>query len=800
MNQARKRGRTSAGGGRRLSTVVKGKKHRLSTASQGGNGQISKFFNYFLRFVSVALFLLSQYQFIWGEDKKGALEPLVGAVLFGLSFFFEVKLPPLRQLFRAESPSKPLSPSRPFFLDKYGFGITALLFVFYVITLMWRALTQTHLIIGGFDMLDYYPYRLYWIRSLLEGDPALWNPYFKIGQPFLAWPTVTPGSPFNLLWFIFPGNYALTVETALHYLLAAFGFYVLMRSLGCGWKAGALAGMAYSFGGYFMARTLQAQVWLWFTAAWAPWVVWAADKALKEKRVFWVAVTSLLATLTYFEGHPQMTQYVLIIMGAYLVGSWISGATDWKTFLQVGVGTFVGFVLTSAVLLVPQSHFVRYTDRWHWGYTNIMENYITPDALMLFLDPMRGAPMDPRGFHLRMGYQEVGNYLGYIPLALFFASLFYARKIGRVLWMSLIVLLFGLMAMGESNFASKAVFNFFYHFFPFFTHHRSLGRLMIIADFFAVCCAGLAFDYFERKFRAINNVWSWVALAAVLVTAVDLWHYGHVFFDLQDAGNYTNKGCMFPERVVDQVLADPSYPRIQPQNEGDASLVYKLAQPFVVPEDTLIQDVADYIHPMRDRWDSPLADLVNMKYIFSERLFAAPTDRWKPLEQNIVVNAKALPRAFVVGGYENSPATGNDDVQRLQNGQVDGSKEVLLYSPPDLGFPSQPAYLGEAKISHYGNNEVEFDCATQQPGLLFFSDPYFPGWEAEVDGQSAPLLKADHCFRAVPLPHPGSHHIRMAYRPWDIRLGALLSLIGWLSCGGILFFGKKLKFFAAPKV
>lgn len=71
------------------------------------------------------------------------------------------------------------------------------------------------------------------------------------------------------------------------------------------------------------------------------------------------------------------------------------------------------------------------------------------------------------------------------------------------------------------------------------------------------------------------------------------------------------------------------------------------------------------------------------------------------------------------------------------------------------------------------------------PALLLLSEPHYPGWQATVDGQPAPVLRADYVLRAVPVP-AGQHTVELTFRPASFTVGAVVSGLALLTLAGLL--------------
>ena len=84
-----------------------------------------------------------------------------------------------------------------------------------------------------------------------------------------------------------------------------------------------------------------------------------------------------------------------------------------------------------------------------------------------------------------------------------------------------------------------------------------------------------------------------------------------------------------------------------------------------------------------------------------------------------------------------------------------------------------------------GLNEMRFTAAANRDGLLVFDETYYPGWVAEVDGNPAPVIRADYAFMAVPIAQ-GRHDVRFRFAPPLVRTGGWLSAISALLIVSIL--------------
>jgi len=141
---------------------------------------------------------------------------------------------------------------------------------------------------------------------------------------------------------------------------------------------------------------------------------------------------------------------------------------------------------------------------------------------------------------------------------------------------------------------------------------------------------------------------------------------------------------------------------------------------------------------------------------------------------NVVESTTYLPRVWVVPEalVARSP---EDALEIMRREDFDPRRRVVLEeAPPWKGDAACTPSECRAAIVSYGSNRIEVEAALDGRGFVVFSEVYYPGWVARVDGEEKPVLRADYALRAVAL-GPGSHRVEMVYESRSFRRGVLLS-------------------------
>jgi hypothetical protein len=142
-----------------------------------------------------------------------------------------------------------------------------------------------------------------------------------------------------------------------------------------------------------------------------------------------------------------------------------------------------------------------------------------------------------------------------------------------------------------------------------------------------------------------------------------------------------------------------------------------------------------------------------------------------------------LPRAKFYTDWQ----AGLDDAQTLQQLRApdwDPTRQVLISETIAGSSPSPTVGPSEASITRYAPKHITVKTRSSAAGILLLNDRWHPDWKVTVDGQPAPLLRANFLMRGVAVA-AGEHTIEYRFDPPHQALWVSLSAVA----AGLLLVG-----------
>ncbi len=381
-----------------------------------------------------------------------------------------------------------------------------------LVVIFLRQAAFTNLIFPRGDTFFYfYPYWEYRAQSLLAGRLPLWNPYIFMGVPFLANSQAGVFYPLNLPLIFFPAPVAVKITIIVHLIIAAWGTYLLARSIfNLQSLSAAFAATLFALGGYLTAQVehvnqLQGLAWLPF-ALWATYQAIshptplrygdyrqpsAISKIIVHCSLFPCSLLSLFIALQLTAGHTQTTFITLVACIIVAIYSHFTHHASRITLHNVlgfgflGFGILLGFSL-AAIQLLPTLELSRLSLRGGGLPLN--------EAISFSLNPLLiGRALLPG--YSRMIFSEFVGYIGVIPLTLAIVGVTQIRR-DKLIMLAAIIAFVGLFfAFGGYN----PIYLLLARFVPGFNLFRVPARWLVLWSLGASLLAGFGLQHLQLK-------------------------------------------------------------------------------------------------------------------------------------------------------------------------------------------------------------------------------------------------------------------------------------------------------------
>ena len=651
-------------------------------------------------------------------------------------------------------------------------------------------------------------------RELHLGHFPLWDPSIWAGQSLIGQTQPGPLFPLTLLFLLLPLDHGYLQSAYLNgywvvlHALAALACYALCRDWGRSRTGAILAAIGFGCGGF-----LGTVAWLDVAAGaiFTPLVLLFLARSLEGRRPYSRAACSgLFLGLAWLSGHHEIPLLVsLLFIAIWAVAVWVR-----KSAVPLAC---VALVITGQVL--PTIEFGRLSQRWV-GTTEPVgwDDKIPYTIATVYSLPAHGLlytflPNADR-------YADCAPFLGLAIVALAIVGLSTIGQTPRVRWIALATAVSLLFALGAATPFHGAL----YSLLPGLGKARMPVRAL--HTFNLGLCLLAAYGWDELRARpfppllqrglllvgllitgwAIGNpalddrllLSGFLALAlaaslsakltptalAALWVTVSLTEL-HGVSTATYSSRYRDDQFRFVKRLAENKdIADflraaerQSPVRIAvkeedvPINYGDYHGVDAL-QGYVagVPRNLLRAE----LHT--DRSQSLLAVT---HYLGKEPARTGQVSMYEGKSGvKVFANPDAMPRVWSVHEIIRA-STGPDLRDRVQVQPIDFHRQaVLLGDAPTLELCDGD----EVKLNSRNPDRVRLTATMRCTGMVILADSYYPGWQATVDGRSAPIWEAYGAIRGVVVP-AGDHQVEFRFRPGSVYLGAGLFLLGLLATG-----------------
>ena len=329
---------------------------------------------------------------------------------------------------------------------------------------------------------------------------------------------------------------------------------------------------------------------------------------------------------------------------------------------------------------------------------------------------------------------------------------------------------------------------------PLLDNLREMRRAMFTADcwrsfWIIVIGAGILLLYLTKKMKATY------AVGAIMVLClIDMWQVDKRYLNDEMFVEKSQRDAPQPMTATDkQILQDKSLDyRVlnlasNTFNENETSYYHKSIGGYHAAKLRRYQEMIDaYIAPEMQKLMPAIAD--------------AQGDMTKVAGDSLYPVLNMLNTKYVImplqGGQtvpiQNPYAYGNawfvDKVNYVDNAnqEIDmiGKLNLRHEAVADKKFQQQ---LGAAvdqenavvTIKSYEPNHLTYDVQSDKGGIVVFSEIYYPGWTATIDGQPAELGRVNYILRALNV-KAGQHQVELSFHPKSVERTETIAYVAFV--------------------
>ncbi|TGN13732.1 YfhO family protein [Leptospira ilyithenensis] len=348
--------------------------------------------------------------------------------------------------------------------------------------------------LGGFDWDQHFFYLESTRKPIVDfKEFPFWNPYYGGGVPVLENPQVKFLAPTNLFSFFFGTIIGLKFSILFYHLVGSLGCIYLFHNVLKFHPFPALfSSILFMFCGWHSQHVFPGHS-QFFSTPILPFIIAFLIRFIKEQKPIYCFLSSFSAALLLFEGNIYIFLYTNLFLSLLSIYYLFSKETRSITF-DIWKFLILTFLLSSYRLLPEMDYFFQYgafykADSLSLNVWNILDIFTNSSQ-----HPFLAFPIPNQEYR----WWEYGNYIGYLPLIVFFSLLGFTKKADFPFLILLILSL--LLMLGDFHFLSPA------HLLsqiPGFSNTRCYARWGIVFVFIFSILAG---TYLNRLIDLLTSL------------------------------------------------------------------------------------------------------------------------------------------------------------------------------------------------------------------------------------------------------------------------------------------------------
>lgn len=609
--------------------------------------------------------------------------------------------------------------------------------------------------------------------------------------------------------------------------------------------AGAVSALTFTYAGYLTSFPVQ-QITILETAIWLPLALLFLDRAFHHPRPLpQVILAGMVLACTLLAGHPQTAMYVVYTTLAYgLFLAWSTRNAPYEMGNRYSVLRIAYLVLLplllgltlAAIQLVPTLAFITRSTRAGLNYDTVAWGFPLAEMThLLYPGYFGGSP----------------QYLGILPPILALAALFVVRARREVLFWFIFGLAALLLAFGGNTFLYNVAYLLAPGFGAVRNQERIIYLFSfavgVLAGYGALTLVQPLPPPVRKGYCRYGRALTWLWVILVALTA--LFYFGYlqglqqgveinlfegvlrhhvlmllifggavVLFALRRSGRAQRSWLMalalgliwlnlftinwrlnqvepvaggsFPETGLVRFLKDqPGAFRISSAGllpgGASAGIVYELED---ITGNTPLR--LETFQQFEDRVGSwRLWQLLNVEYVLRRKDVEGPgIERvYEEDEVRVYSISEPLPRAWVVHSVQ---VADDDQAIDILNGEAFDPRMTAVLPPEhrELVLPGGVEPGAAAQVVETVPGTLVLDVSPSDDGLLVVSQPFYPGWQARVDGERTPIYRVDYLLKGLPI-KAGNHRVELSYHLSPVP--AIVSLVVLIVCLAGLFLERR---------